>query len=89
MTAVRKRQCEIAIRDIIGSSIVDAGFSVGIGPLFFPITVSGRIAETTGLYALFCSVIVLSLLALRKKLDKNAGIVFIALYFFSYATMYT
>ncbi len=89
LTAVRKRQYEIAIGDVIGSSIVDSGFSVGIGPLFFPITVSGRIAETTGLYALFCSVIVLSLLALRKKLDKKAGIVFIALYFFSYATMYT
>jgi len=89
LTAVRKRQYEIAIGDIIGSSIVDAGFSVGIGPLFFPITVSATIAETTGLYALFCSVIVLLLLALRKKLDKKAGIVFIALYFLSYATMYT
>jgi cation:H+ antiporter len=88
LTAVRKRQYEIAIGDVIGSSIVDAGFSVGIGPLFFPTTVSGRIAETTGLYALFCSIIVLLLLALRQKLDNKAGIVFIALYFVAYATMF-
>lgn len=88
LTAVLKGQYEIAIGDIIGSSIVDAGFSIGIGSIFFPITVSGRIAETTGMYALFCSVIVLLLLGLRQKLDRKAGIVFIALYFLAYVTLY-
>jgi len=88
LTAIRKRQYEIAIGDAIGSSIVDAGFSIGIGPLFFPITVSGRIAETTGLYALLCSLVVISILALREKLDKRAGVLFIVLYFLAYATLY-
>ncbi|PMB75094.1 MAG: hypothetical protein C0193_02145 [Candidatus Bathyarchaeota archaeon] len=88
LTAVRKRQYEIAIGDAIGSSIVDAGFSIGIGPLFFPIKVSGRIAETTGLYALFGSVIVLLILALREKLDKKTGMFFVILYLFAYATLY-
>ena len=89
LTAVRKKQYEIAIGDAIGSSIVDAGFSIGIGPLFFPIKVSGRIAETTGLYALLGSIIVLSILALREKLDKKTGMLFIILYLFAYATLFT
>jgi len=89
LTAVRKKQYEIAIGDAIGSSLIDAGFSIGIGPLFFaPIKVTGRLAETTGLYALFSSMVVISALALREKLDKKAGAFFIVLYFLSYATLY-
>jgi len=89
LTAVRKKQYEIAIGDAIGSCLVDAGFSIGIGPLFFaPIKVSGRLAETTGLYALFGSIVVISALALREKLDKKAGVLFIVLYFLSYAMLY-
>jgi cation:H+ antiporter len=89
LTAIRKKQYEIAIGDAIGSSIIDAGFSIGIGPLIFgEIFVSGRLAETTGLYALFCSFMVISILALRKKLDAKAGVLFIVLYFFAYAMPY-
>jgi cation:H+ antiporter len=89
LTAIRKKQYEIAIGDVIGSSIIDAGFSIGIGPLIFGrITVSGGLAETTGLYALLCSSIVVSILALRKKLDTKAGVLFIVLYFLAYATPY-
>lgn len=89
LTAVRKKQYEIAIGDAIGSCLVDAGFSIGIGPLIFgKIMVSGRLAETTGLYALFGSIVVISTLALREKLDKKAGVLFIVLYFLSYATLF-
>ena len=88
LTAIRKKQYEIAIGDAIGSCIVDAGFSIGIGPLFFPIAVSGGLAETTGLYALLVSIIVLSTLALREKLDKKAGALFIILYSLSYVMLY-
>jgi len=88
LTAIRKKQYEIAIGDTIGSCIVDAGFSIGIGPLFFPIAVSGGLAETTGLYALLVSIIVLSTLALREKFDKKAGLLFIVLYLLSYVMLY-
>jgi cation:H+ antiporter len=89
LAAIRKKQYEIAIGDAIGSCIVDAGFSIGIGPLFFaPLNVSGRIAETTGLYALLVSTIVLATLALREKVDRKAGVLFVALYLFSYVTLY-
>jgi cation:H+ antiporter len=87
LTAVRKKQYEIAIGDAIGSSIIDAGLSIGVGPLLFPITISGRLAETTGLYALLVSFIVILTLALRERLDKKAGIFFIILYGLSYAVL--
>ena len=53
-------------RRAIGSSIVDATFLIGISPLLFPITVFGYLAETTGLYALFASFLVIVTLALRQ-----------------------
>jgi cation:H+ antiporter len=85
LTAIRKKQYEIAIGDAIGSSLVDACFSIGIGPLLLgPIAVTGRIAETTGLYALLASMVVISMLALRRKLDKKTGMLFIILYLLSY-----
>ena len=90
LTAIRKKQYEIAIGDAIGSCLVDAGLSIGIGPLvspISPITVSGRIAETTGLYALFASVIVISALALRQRLDSKIGVLFIIIYGLSYAVL--
>jgi len=88
LTAIRKKQYEIAIGDAIGSCLVDAGFSIGIGPLIFgKIMVSGRLAETTGLYALFGSFVVISTLALREKLDKKAGALFLFLYLLSYVML--
>jgi cation:H+ antiporter len=88
LTAVRRKQYEIAIGDAIGSCIVDAGLSIGIGPLIFPITVSARLAETTGLYALLASIVVLFALAIRQKLDRKAGVFFIILYGLSYSILF-
>ena len=88
LTAVLKKQYEIAIGDAIGSCIVDAGLSIGIGPLIFPTAVSGRLAETTGLYALLVSAVVILTLALRRKVDRKAGVFFIALYSLSYGIFY-
>ncbi len=87
LTAVRKKQYELAIGDIIGSSIVDASLSIGIGPLLFPIKVDGALASITGLYAIFVSIVIISLLALRERVDRKIGVLFIALYLFSYATL--
>ena len=88
VAAIRKKQYELAIGDIIGSCIVDAGLSIGVGSLFFPITVSARLAETTGLYALFASIVVLLTLAIRQKLDKKMGVFFIILYGISYSILF-
>jgi cation:H+ antiporter len=88
LAAVRKKQYDLAIGDAIGSSIIDAGFSIGIGPLLFPTVVSGRLAETTGLYALIASIAVILIIALRRKLDKKTGMFCLILYGISYAAIF-
>ncbi len=85
--AIRNKQYELAIGDVIGSCLVDASVSVGIGQFFFPQAVSGETATITGLYAIFGSIVVILTLALREKVDKKAGIVFIFVYLLSYAML--
>jgi cation:H+ antiporter len=84
LAAIRKKEFELAIGDIIGSCIVDATLSIGIGNLIFPNYISGELAMITGSYAIFASIIVITTLALRKKLDRNIGKFFIFVYLFSY-----
>jgi cation:H+ antiporter len=88
LTAVRKGQYELAIGDAIGSCIVDAAFSIGIGPLLIgKIKVSGELAMITGSYAILVCVVIISMLALREKVDKKAGALFLFLYLLSYALL--
>jgi cation:H+ antiporter len=89
LTAVRKKQYGIAIGDAIGSSIIDAGFSIGIGTLFFPGNVTASLAEKTGLYALMCSIVVVMIFALRQKHDRKSGLLFIMLYSLAYLAIFT
>lgn len=84
LAALRKKQYEIVIGDIIGSCIVDASFSTGIGLVLFPQAVSGELASPTILYTLFVSLVVISILVARERVDKKTGIIFIVLYLFSY-----
>jgi cation:H+ antiporter len=87
LMALRKKQYELAIGDAIGSCIVDASVSVGIGQLFFPQAVSGELAMITGLYAIFGSIVVILTLALRQKVDKKVGALFIFVYLLSYTLL--
>jgi len=87
LMAVRKKQYGLAIGDAIGSCIVDASVSVGIGQVFFPQAVSGGTALITGLYAIFGSIMVVLTLALREKVDKKAGALFILIYLLSYTLL--
>lgn len=87
LTAIRRKEFELAVGDIMGSCIIDATVSIGIGNLFFPNFISGRLAMITGLYAIFASIIVMTILALRKKLDRRVGILFIFIYLFSFTML--
>ena len=84
IAAIRGRHYELALRDIIGSCIVDSTLAIGLGPILFPISVSGRVVVVTGLYALLASVIVVSVLTWRGVNDRRSGGLFILLYFGSY-----
>ncbi len=87
LSAIRKKQYELAIGDAIGSCIVDASVSIGIGQVFFPQAVSGELASITGLYAIFGSIVVILTLAMREKVDRKAGVLFIFLYLLSFTLL--
>ena len=88
LTAIRKKQYELVIGDALGSCIVDATLSCGIGPLFFPIKVTGKLAMVTGPYAILASIVVILTLALTERVGRKAGALFIVLYLLSYVMLY-
>jgi cation:H+ antiporter len=87
ITALRKNESALTVGNTLGSCIFDACFSIGIGPLLFPISLSGDLALITGGYALFASVIVILLLAFREKLDRKSGALFLLIYMLSYSML--
>jgi cation:H+ antiporter len=88
VAAIRKQHFDLAVGDIIGSCIVDSTLAVGLGPIFFPIEVSGDSVFVTGLYALFVSIVVVGVLIWRGVNDKQTGALFILLYLGSYLIPY-
>jgi len=89
VNALRLGHHSIAIGDIVGSCIVDSTLSIGIGQALFPQAVTASLAVPTVLYTIFCSFIVITMIAARKKVDRKAGILFISLYFISYIFLFS
>ncbi|MFX1530503.1 MAG: sodium:calcium antiporter [Promethearchaeota archaeon] len=89
INALRLKHHDIAIGDIIGSCIVDSTLSIGIGQVLFPQDVTAALAVPTILYTLNASFIVFITIVARGKVDKKAGIFFIALYGMSYIFLIT
>ena len=82
---------ELVIGDIIGSCIVDATISISIGLLLFPTAVfveSPMRSLSLAVYATLASVAVILVLAIRKKMDKRSGALFVGLYLFAYVLFY-
>lgn len=89
LTAVRRKQYEVAIGDIIGSCIVDATVSIGTGLFLFPQTISAGLASITTLTTMGASGVVILLLALRGKVDRKTGVFLIALYLSAFILLET
>ncbi len=87
INALRAREHNIAFGDIIGSCIVDATLSIGIGQVFFPQAVTAELAIPTILYTIFASFLVITIVAVRGKVDKKADIVFILIYLSSFSLL--
>ncbi len=84
ITAIKKKQYNIAVGDILGSCLVDATLSIGLGQFIFPRTISTGLANHTIIYTIIAAVIVITMLAIKQKLDKKTGFLFILLYLASY-----
>jgi cation:H+ antiporter len=89
VNAIKKKQYDLAIGDIIGSCIVDSTISIAIGQLFFPQKVSAELAIPVILYTICVSIIVITVVGIREKVDKKTGVIFIGLYFGSYVILFT
>ncbi len=88
INALKKKHYNLAIGNIVGSCIVDSTVSIAIGPLLFPQRVSVELAIPTILYTICASIIVITVVSLRGKMDKKAGVLFISLYFGSYVLLF-
>ncbi len=86
--ALRTGHHSIAIGDIVGSCIVDSTLSIGIGQVFFPQAITAELAVPTVLYTLIVSIIVITVIAVRQKMDKKAGVFFIFLYLGAYFLLF-
>lgn len=89
VNAVKKKQYDLAIGDIVGSCIVDSTISIAIGQLLFPQKVTPELALPTILYTICVSIVVITVVGIRQKVDKKTGVLFISLYFGSYVILFT
>ena len=80
ITALRKKEYNLAIGDIIGSCIVDSTISIAIGQFLFPQSVSAQLAIPTILYTICASLIVIIVVSKRQIMDRKSGILFILIY---------
>lgn len=89
INALKKKKYGIAIGDVLGSCIVDSTISIAIGQFLFPQEVSAYLIIPTIIYTIFASIVVISVIAARQKIDEKAGILFIGLYFGSYFILFS
>lgn len=71
ISAIKRRHYELALGDIIGSCIVDATLAIGLGPIFFPVSVPSQEIIVTGVYTVLLSLIVIVTLSIRGVNDKK------------------
>lgn len=78
IVAAKKGQNELALGNVIGSNIFNILFVLGIAATVNPLTTGSQIV--IDLIVMMAITVLLFGLALRKKLDKKVGILFLSLY---------
>lgn len=87
ITALRQGAPAIALGDALGSSLIDATLSIGIGPIVAPAAVTTRLAVTAALYTLVAIAIVGLVLMLRRRHDRSSAVLLMGLYALSYVIL--
>ena len=87
LTALARGAPGIALGDALGSSLVDATLSIGIGPIVEPAPVTARIAVVATLYTTVAIAIVSMLLVIRRRHDRVSAPVLMGLYALSYVVL--
>jgi cation:H+ antiporter len=87
LTALARGAPGIALGDALGSSLVDATLSIGIGPVVEPAPVTARLAVVATLYTAVAITLAGALLAFRRRHDRVSSAVLIGLYALSYVVI--
>lgn len=88
ITAIHGKHFNLAIGNILGSCLIDATFSIGIGQFLFPQPISADLAKNITFYLIILSSVVITLLGLRMKIDKKTGVFLIIAYFAAYIYLF-
>ena len=86
-TALVRGSPAIALGDALGSSLIDATLSIGIGPLVAPAAVTAGLALTGAIYTLVAVGAVGGLLGGRRRHDRRSMVVLLGLYLLAYAVL--
>lgn len=87
VTALRQGAPAIALGDALGSSLIDATLSIGIGPLVAPAPVTASLAVTACLYTLVAVGLVGAILVARRRHDRVSAVLLMGLYALSYVIL--
>lgn len=87
-TALWRGQREIAMGDVLGACLVDASFSVAIGPLLFPTPVTASLAIRGSIIAAVTMLLAGVLLGVRGKHDRISGAVLLGVYLIGYIFLF-
>jgi cation:H+ antiporter len=88
-TALARGSPAIALGDALGSSLIDATLSIGIGPLVAPAAVTAGLAVTAAVYTLVATGVVGAVLGGRRRHDRRSMVVLLGLYFLAYAVLFS
>jgi cation:H+ antiporter len=87
ITALRQGAPAIALGDALGSSLIDATLSIGVGPIVAPAAVTARLAVTAAVYTLAAVAVVGLVLIARRRHDRVSAALLMALYSLSYVVL--
>lgn len=87
LTALARGAPGIALGDALGSSLVDATLSIGVGPIVAPAGVTARLAVVGSLYAMGAVLVVGSVLYWRRRHDWWSAGVCIGAYLLAYVVV--
>ena len=87
VTAIKRGAAALAIGDVLGSSLVDATLSVGIGPLLFPTFVDAGLVVQGGLFAATAIALTVIVLAVVRRHTRVSGGILLAIYALAYLVL--
>lgn len=86
ISAIRAGRRDLAVGDMLGACLVDGTLSIGIGPLFFPVAVTGALAMRGAMTAIGAVTIAALLLLTWQRIDRRIGVALLVTYLLMYAS---